>query len=412
MPRRPRARGTKVTRALAAAAAAVLLVGALRSAHAAGQYDPGASDTEIRIGQTKPYSGPASAYGAAGKVQAGYFEMINAAGGVKGRKIKLISLDDAFSPPLTVEQTRKLVEQEQVLAVFNSNGTAANSAVHKYLNARKVPQLFVSTGASKFTDPQHFPWTIGWLPTYYNEARLYARYVLQTRPQAKIAVLFQNDDFGKDYVKGLHDELGDKAKQMIVAESSFELSDATVDSQIAALRASGADTFFDIGTAKFSAQAIRRAYDIGWKPLQFLALVGSSVGQVMVPAGPEKGAGAITVGFVKDPTDPQWRDDPAMNEWRAFMKRYYPDGDLQDWYNVYAYAVAQTLVRVLEQCGDELTRARVMHEAANLHDFTLPLLLPGIRINTSPTDYRVIRQVQLQRFDGRQWIRFGRLLGD
>jgi len=393
-------------------AVGLAIAAALGSARAEKKYDPGASDTEIRIGQTKPYSGPASAYGAGGRVQIGYFEKLNAEGGINGRKIKLISLDDGFSPPRTVEQTRKLVEQDEVLVVFNSNGTAANSAVQKYLNAKKVPQLFVSTGASKFADPKSFPWTIGWLPTYYREARAYAQYVVRTRPNAKIAVLYQNDDFGKDYLNGLHDELGDKAKRMIVAESSFELTDPTVDSQVVSLGASGADVFFNIGTPKFSALAIRKAYDIGWKPLQFLAMPGSSVGQVMIPAGTEKGVGAITVGFVKDPTDPQWNNDPAMKEWRAFMRKYYPEGDLNDWYNVYAYAAAQTLVQVLKQCGDELTRENVMAQATNLRNFELPLLLPGIRINTSPTDYHVIRQVQLQRFDGRQWVRFGDVIGN
>ena len=393
-------------------AAGLALAATLGPARAEKRYDPGASDTEIRIGQTKPYSGPASAYGAGGRVQIGYFEKLNAEGGINGRKIKLISLDDGFSPPRTVEQTRKLVEQDEVLVVFNSNGTAANSAVQKYLNAKKVPQLFVSTGASKFADPKSFPWTIGWLPTYYKEARAYAQYVVRTRPNAKIAVLYQNDDFGKDYLNGLRDELGDKAKRMIVAESSFELSDPTVDSQVVSLRASGADVFFNIGTPKFSALAIRKAYDIGWKPLQFLAMPGSSVGQVMIPAGTEKGVGAITVGFVKDPTDPQWDNDPAMKEWRAFMRKYYPDGDLNDWYNVYAYAAAQTLVQVLKQCGDELTRENVMAQATNLKNLELPLLLPGIRINTTPTDYHVIRQVQLQRFDGRQWVRFGEVIGN
>ena len=345
-------------------------------------------------------------------MQLGFFEKLNAEGGINGRKVKLISLDDAFTPPKTVEQTRKLVEQDEVLLVFNSNGTAANSAVQKYLNAKKVPQLFVSTGASKFTDPKTFRWTMGWLPTYYNEAKAYARYILQNRPNAKIAVLYQNDDFGKDYLNGLYDELGDKRKQLIVAESSFELTDPTVDSQMVTLKASGADTFFNISTAKFAAQAIRKAYDIGWKPLQFVAMPGSSVGQVMVPAGLEKGVGVITVGFMKDPTDPQWNNDPAMKEWRAFMKRYYPDGDLMDWYNVYAYAAAQTLVQVLKQCGDDLTRENVMTQAANLKNLELPLLLPGIRIDTSPMDYRVIRQVQLQRFDGKEWVRFGEVIGN
>jgi branched-chain amino acid transport system substrate-binding protein len=390
----------------------VAFAAALTPAFAEKKYDPGASDTEIKIGQTKPYSGPASAYSSAGKVQFGYFEMLNSEGGVNGRKIKLISLDDAFTPPKTVEQTRKLVEQEEVLLVFNSNGTAANSAVQKYLNARRVPQLFVSSGASKFSDPKNFPWTMGWLPTYYSEARAYARYILKHRPDSRIGVLYQNDDFGKDYLNGLHDELGNKAKSMIVAEVSFELSDPTVDSQMVSLKVSGADTFFNIGTAKFAAQAIRKAYDIGWKPLQFVSIVGSSVGQVMVPAGLEKGVGVITMGFVKDPTDPQWDNDPAMREWRAFMKKYYPDGDLTDWYNVYAYAVAQTLVQVFKQCGNDLTRENVMKQAANLKNVELPLLLPGIRINTSPADYRVIRQVQLQRFDGKQWARFGELIAN
>lgn len=387
--------------------AAVLL-----PAFAQKKYDPGASDTEIKIGQTKPYSGPASAYSAGGKVHLGFFEKLNSDGGVNGRKIKLISLDDAFTPPKTVEQTRKLVEQEEVLLVFNSNGTAANSAVQKYLNARKVPQLFVSSGASKFSDPKNFHWTMGWLPTYYGEARIYAHYILKHHPNAKIGVLYQNDDFGKDYLNGLHDELGSKARNMIVAEASFELSDPTVDSQMVSLKASGADIFINIATAKFAAQAIRKAYDIGWKPLQFVSIVGSSVGQVMVPAGLEKGVGVITMGFVKDPTDPQWDNDPAMRAWIAFMKKYYPDGDLTDWYNVYAYAAAQTLVQVFKQCADDLTRENVMKQAASLRNFELPLLLPGIRINTSPADYRVIRQAQLQRFDGKQWVRFGELIAN
>ncbi|MEO8009967.1 MAG: ABC transporter substrate-binding protein [Betaproteobacteria bacterium] len=387
--------------------AAVLL-----PAFAQKKYDPGASDTEIKIGQTKPYSGPASAYSAGGKVHLGFFEKLNSEGGINGRKIKLISLDDAFTPPKTVEQTRKLVEQEEVLLVFNSNGTAANSAVQKYLNARKVPQLFVSSGASKFSDPKNFRWTMGWLPTYYGEARIYAHYVLKHHPNAKIGVLYQNDDFGKDYLNGLHDELGSKARSMIVAEASFELTDPTVDSQMVSLKASGADTFINIATAKFAAQAIRKAYDIGWKPLQFVSIVGSSVGQVMVPAGLEKGVGVITMGFVKDPTDPQWDNDPAMRAWVAFMKKYYPDGDLTDWYNVYAYAAAQTLVQVFKQCADDLTRENVMKQAASLRNFELPLLLPGIRINTSSADYRVIRQAQLQRFDGKQWVRFGELIAN
>ncbi len=383
---------------------------AMSPAAAQKKYDPGASDTEIKIGQTKPYSGPASAYGAGGHVQLGFVRKLNAEGGINGRKLKLISLDDAFTPPRTVEQTRKLVEQEQVLLIFNSNGTAANSAVQKYLNAKKVPQLFVSSGASKFSDPKQFRWTMGWLPTYYSEARTYAHYILKHHPKAKIGVLYQNDDFGKDYLHGLHDELGAR-RSMIIAEASFELSDPTVDSQMVTLKASGADIFINVATAKFAAQAIRKAHDIGWKPLQFVSIVGSSVGQVMMPAGPEKGIGVITMGFVKDPTDPQWKNDPAMKAWVAFMKKYYPDGDLTDWYNVYAYVASETLVQVLKQCGDNLTRENVMKQAANLKNFELPLLLPGIRINTSPDDYHVIRQSQLQRFDGKQWVRFGELIG-
>jgi len=385
---------------------------ALSPAFAQKKYDPGASDTEIKIGQTKPYSGPASAYSAGGKVHLGFFEQLNAAGGINGRKVELISLDDAFSPPKTVEQTRKLVEQDEVLLVFNSNGTAANSAVQKYLNARKVPQLFVSSGASKFSDPKNFHWTMGWLPTYYGEARIYAHYILKHHPNARIGVLYQNDDFGKDYLNGLREGLGAQAGRMIISEQSFELSDPTVDSQLVSLKAAGADIFINIATAKFAAQAIRKAYDIGWKPLQFVSIVGSSVGQVMMPAGPEKGVGVITMGFVKDPTDPQWANDPAMKAWIAFMKKYYPDGDLTDWYNVYAYAAAQTLVQVLKQCGDDLTRANIMKQAASLKNLELPLLLPGIRINTSPDDYRVIRQAQLQRFDGKQWVRFGDLIAN
>jgi len=402
---RRRHRCARIGLALAVAAATAV-------ASAQKKYDPGATDTEIKIGQTKPYSGPASAYSSAGKVQLGLFEKINSEGGIHGRRIKLISLDDAFTPPKTVEQTRKLVEQEQVLIVFNSNGTAANSAVQKYLNAKGIPQLFVSSGASKFADPKNFRWTMGWLPSYYSEARAYAHYILHHRANAKIGVLYQNDDFGKDYLNGLHDGLGEQAKRLIVAEASYELSDPTVDSQIVSLKGSGADTFVNITTAKFAAQAIRKAYDIGWTPLQFVAVTGSSVGQVMVPAGVHRAVGAITVGFVKDPTDPQWDNDPAMREWRAFMTKYYPDGDQTDWYNVYAYAAAQTLVQVLKQCGDDLTHENVMRQAANLKDFELPLLLPGIRINTSPTDYRVIRQVQLQRFDGKKWVRFGEVIGN
>jgi branched-chain amino acid transport system substrate-binding protein len=375
-------------------------------------YGAGVSDTEIRIGQTKPYSGATSAYSAGGMVQIAFFRKLNEEGGIRGRRIKLISLDDAGSPPKTVEQTRKLVEQEEVLLVFNSNGTAPNSAVQKYLNARRVPQLFVSTGATKFGDPKNFPWTMGWLPNYQSEARAYAKYILQHHPDARIGVLYQNDDFGKDYLKGLRDGLGERAQKMIAAEVTYELTDPTVDSQIIALKGADANVFVDITTPKFAAQAIRKAYDIGWKPSHFIAVTGSSIGQVMIPAGVEKSVGLITIGFVKDPTDSQWDDDPGMRNWREFMKKYYPGGDLRDWYNVYAYAAALTLVEVLKRCGDDLTRENVMRQAANLKNLELPVLLPGIRINTSPTDYNPIKQVQLQRFDGKQWKRFGEVLGN
>jgi ABC-type branched-subunit amino acid transport system substrate-binding protein len=392
---------------------AALLSATLASPAALAQkkYDPGASDTEIKIGNTNPYSGPASAYGTIGKTIAAYWKMVNEQGGVNGRKINFISYDDAYSPPKTVEMARKLVEQDQVLFLFQTLGTPSNTAIHKYMNAQKVPQSFVATGATKWNDPRNFPWTMGWQPNYQTEAKIYAQYVLKNKPNAKIAVLYQNDDYGKDYLKGFRDGLGDKAKTMIVKEVSYETSDPTVDSQIIQLQASGADTFFNITTPKFAAQAIRKAYDIGWKPLHLLNNVSSSVGSVLKPAGLDKSVGILTTVYGKDPTDPAWDKDAGMNKWRAFMKKYYPEGSLIDGSNVYGYGVAQTLHQVLKQAGDNLTRENIMKQAASLKDFETDTALPGIKINTTPTDFAPIQQMQLAKFDGKTWVRFGEIMG-
>jgi branched-chain amino acid transport system substrate-binding protein len=374
------------------------------------KYGPGATDSEIKIGQTMPYSGPASAYGTIGKSQTAYFKMINDQGGINGRKINLISLDDGYNPARTVEQVRKLVEEEQVLFTFQTLGTPPNSAIHKYMNARQVPQLFVATGATKWGDPQHFPWTMGWQPTYQHESNIYAKYLLQTKPDAKVGILYQNDDYGKDYLKGFKDGLGDKAANMIVAEVSYEVTDPSVDTQIVTLQASGANVFFNITTPKFAAQAIRKAYDIGWRPLHLLNVVSTSVAAVLQPAGLDKAVGLVSIAYFKDPTDPAWKDDKATKDYFAFMKKYYPDGNVNDSLNIFGVSVAQTLVQVLKQCGDDLTRENVMRQAASLKDLEIPTLLPGIRINTSPTDFYPIEQVQLIRFDGKTWVRFGELL--
>jgi branched-chain amino acid transport system substrate-binding protein len=388
------------------------IVGSLQSgvALAEKKYGPGVTDTEIKIGQTMPYSGPASAYGTIGKSDLAYIKMINDQGGINGRKVNLISLDDGYSPPRTVEQIRKLVEEEEVLFTFHTLGTPPNTAIHKYMNAKKVPQLFVSTGATKWGDPQHFPWTMGWQPPYQFESHIYAKYLLQNKPNAKIGILYQNDDYGKDYLKGFKDGLGDKAAKMIVAEATYEVTDPSVDSQIVTLQGSGADVFFNITTPKFASQSIRKTYDIGWRPLHFLNVVSNSVASVLQPAGLDKSVGLISIFYLKDPTDPAWKDDKAKKDYVAFMKRYYPDGNPDDTLNVFGYTAAQTLVQVLKQCGDDLTRENVMREAANLKDLELPMLLPGIRINTSPTDFYPIEQVQLMRFDGKTWVRFGELL--
>jgi branched-chain amino acid transport system substrate-binding protein len=393
----------------------VLLVGMLAAsfafpAVAQKKYDPGASDAEIKIGNTNPYSGPASAYGTIGKTIAAYFKMVNEQGGINGRKVSFISYDDGYSPPKTVEMARKLVEQDQVLFLFQTLGTPPNTAIHKYMNMRKVPQLHVATGATKWNDPKSFPWTMGWQPNYQDEAKIYAQHLLKQRPNAKIGILYQNDDYGKDYLKGIKDGLGAKAKSMIVAEVSYEVADPTVDSQIVQLQASGADVFFNITTPKFAAQAIRKAYDIGWKPLHFLNNVSTQVGSVLKPAGLEKSVGLISTAYIKDPTDTQWANDPAIKKWEAFMKKYYPEGSLIDNSNVYGYTVAATLHQVLKQCGDNLTRENVMRQAASMKGFKIDTLLPGVTISTGGQDFAPIQSVQLMRFNGTQWERFGEVL--
>jgi branched-chain amino acid transport system substrate-binding protein len=379
----------------------------LGGAAAGADYGPGVTDTEIKIGNTNPYSGPASAYGAIGRALSAYFAKINDEGGINGRKINFISLDDGYSPPRTVEQIRKLVEQDQVLLIFQSLGTPTNTAVHQYLNAKKVPQLFVATGATKWGQPKKFPWTIGWQPNYQSEARIYAKYILDHKPEGKISIFYQNDDYGKDYLTGFKAGLGDQAAKMIVAEQSYEVTDPTVDSQIISLKNSGADIFFDITTPKFAAQAIRKAADIGWKPLHFLNNVSNSVGSVLTPAGLDKSVGLITSLYQKDPTDPQWQDSPEYLEWVAWMDKYNPAGAKTDQFNVYGYNAAMTLVQLLKQCGDDLSRANVMRQAANLKNLELPMLLPGVVINTSPTDFYPIESMQLAKFDGEKWVLFG-----
>jgi ABC-type branched-subunit amino acid transport system substrate-binding protein len=394
-------------RSLTSFFAATAIFGMIGGAQAAGQYDPGASDTSIKIGNTNPYSGPASAYGAIGRAIGAYFDKINDEGGVNGRKLEFITLDDGYSPPRTVEQIRKLVEQEQVLLVFQSLGTPTNTAIHQYMNAKKVPHLFVATGATKWGQPDKFPWTMGWQPNYQSEAKVYARYVLDNHPDARIGVLYQNDDYGKDYLEGFKAGLGDQADTMIVEELSYEVTDPTVDSQIISLKSSGADVFFNITTPKFAAQAIRKAGDIGWQPLHLLNNVSNSVGSVLTPAGLDKSVGLITSLYQKDPTDPQWQGTPDYDAWSAWMDKYNPDADKADQFNVYGYNAGMTLVHVLEQCGDDLTRANVMAQAANLQDLELPMLLPGVTISTAPDDFFPIESMMLAKFDGEKWVLFG-----
>jgi branched-chain amino acid transport system substrate-binding protein len=394
----------------AAAAALALLAATSQPSFAQKKYDPGASDTEIKIGNIMPYSGPASAYGVIGKTEEAYFKKINAEGGINGRKINFISYDDAYSPPKTVEQARKLVESDEVLLVFNPLGTPPNSAIQKYLNTKKVPQLLVATGATKWNDPKNFPWTMGWQPNYQSESQIYAKYILKNKPNAKIAVLYQNDDYGKDYVKGLKDGLGAKAASMIVVEESYEVSQPTIDSSIVKFKAADADVFFNVTTPKFAAQAIKKMAEVGWKPMHFLNNVSASVGTVMKPAGFENSQGIISSNYMKDPTDAQWKNDPGMKAWNEFLDKYYPEANRADGGVVYGYNVAQALVQILKQCGDNLTRENVMKQAASLKDFVPGGVLPGVKANTSPTDFAPISQLQLMRFKGETWELFGEIL--
>jgi branched-chain amino acid transport system substrate-binding protein len=392
--------------------AGVLAVAVANAASAQKKYDPGATDSEIKIGNIMPYSGPLSAYALIGRTQDAFFRKLNAEGGINGRKINFVSYDDSFSPAKTVEQARKLVESDEVLLIFQSLGTPTNNAIQKYLNDKKVPQLFVATGATKFGDPKAFPWTMGWQPTYQTEGRIYAKYILQNLPQGKIGILYQNDDSGRDYLKGLKDGLGAEATgRMIVGEIPYEPTDPTVERQIVTLKTLGADILFIEASPKFAAQAIRKTAEIGWKPVEFLASISNSVGSVLKPAGFENAKGILSSNYLKDPTDPAWKDDPAIKEWAAFMDKYFPDGDKTSTFSVYGYLTAQTMVQVLRQCGNELTRENVMRQAANLKNLELGLLLPGIKINTSPTDYFPVEQMQMSRFDGDHNELFGAPIG-
>ncbi len=382
---------------------------AANAASVRAENAPGVTGTEIKIGQTMPYSGPASAYGAIGKAELAYFKMINEMGGVNGRKINLISLDDAYSPPKTVEQVRRLVEQEQVAFLFNTLGTPCNLAIRQYCNDNKIPQLFVASGAAAFSDPKHFPWTMGYQPNYQTEAKIFAKHILETKPDAKIGVLYQNDGFGKDYLIGLKDGLGADHAAMMIKEVSYETSEPTVDSQIVTLQGSGADLFLIAATPKFAAQAIRKAFDIGWTPARYLTDVSQSIASVMKPAGPEKSKGVITAVYGKDPTDARWKDDPGFKQYAAFIAKYMSPNDLIDINAAYGFGAAATMVQVLKQCGDDLSRDNVMKEAANLKDFELPTLLPGVKINTSPDNYSPIRQEALAKFNGESWEQFGGL---
>jgi ABC-type branched-subunit amino acid transport system substrate-binding protein len=393
-------------------AVAAMTFGGFTALQAEPKYGPGASDTEIKLGQTMPYSGPASAYGTIGKAEAAYFQMINDQGGINGRKINFISYDDGYSPPKTVEQVRKLVESDEVLATFQTLGTASNTAIQKYMNSKKVPMLFVATGAAKFTDPKNFPWTIGYNPNYVTEAHVYAQYILREHPSAKIAIVSQNDDLGRDYVKGLKEGLGAKAGSMIVAEATYEVTDPTIDSQILKLKSSGADVLYDITTPKFAAQTIRKVGELGWTPLHILNINSISVSEVLKPAGLDFSKGLITVNYGKDPADPAWKDDPGMKAYFAFMDKYYPTGVKDSVFNTYGYGTAELMAHVLRQCGDDLTRENLMKQATNIKEFVGTLGLPGMSATTTPDDYRVIKQFQMQRFDGTRWVLFGPILSD
>jgi branched-chain amino acid transport system substrate-binding protein len=393
---------------LAAFSAALAMLAATSSgAFAQKKYDIGATDTEIKIGNIEAYSGPASAYGVIGKTEQAYFNKVNAEGGINGRKINFISYDDGYSPPKTVEQARKLVESDEVLFIFNPLGTPPNSAIQKYMNMKKVPQLFVATGATKWNDPKEFPWTMGWQPNYQSESRIYAKYILKNKPDAKIAVLYQNDDYGKDYLKGLKDGLGAKAASMIIAEESYETTEPTIDSHIVKLKASGADVFFDVATPKFAAQAIKKVAEVEWKPLHFLNNVSASIGSVIVPAGMDNAQGIISSAYLKDTSDPQWKDDAGMKAFDEFLTKYFPEGNRIDASVMYGYTAAQGLVYVLKNCGDDLTRANIMKQAASINGLELGGLLPGIKVQTSATDFAPISQLQLEKFEGKKWELFG-----
>jgi branched-chain amino acid transport system substrate-binding protein len=392
-----------------AALATAVIVFTSGTALAQKKYDTGADDSEIKIGNIMPYSGPASAYGVIGKTEEAYFNKINNEGGINGRKIKFVSYDDGYSPPKAVEQVRKLVESDEVLVVFNPLGTPSNTAIQKYLNSKKIPQLFVATGATKWNDPKDFPWTMGWQPSYQSEAHIYAKYLMKEKPDAKIAVLFQNDDFGKDYLKGLKDALGPKTS-MIIAEESYETSEPSIDGHIVKLKATGADVFLSITTPKFAAQAIKKLAELDWHPMHIVSNVSSSVGGVIKPAGFENSQGILSANYAKDGSDPQWDNDPGMKKFVEFLAKYYPDGNKLDGSVVYGYGAAQTMVKVLQMCGDDLTRANVMKQAASLKDFAPDTLLPGITINTSPTDFAPIEQLQMMRFKGEKWDLFGAII--
>jgi ABC-type branched-subunit amino acid transport system substrate-binding protein len=395
-------------RQFALTALCISLIGFALPAAAQKKYDPGASDTEIKIGQTMPYSGPASAYGTIGKVQAAYFKQLNEQGGVNGRKINFISLDDGYSPPKTVEMIRRLVEQDEVLLTLGTLGTPSNTAIHKYMNTKKVPHMFLATGASKWNDPKNNPWTIGFNPNYHSEGKLYAQHILANKPNAKIAVLMQNDDYGKDYFNGFKEGLGAKAASMIVAQATYEVTDPTIDSQIVTLKGSGADTFFNITTPKFAAQAIRKVSDVGWKPTHYLNQVSASVGSVLKPAGLDVSVGLISMNYIKEGADSRWDNDPTMKDFKALIKKYAPEVSPDDGNATYGYAVAQMMVQVLKQAGDNLTRENVMKQAASIKDFQVPMALPGVLASTSPTDFALFQTMQLVKFDGKTWVDFGK----
>jgi ABC-type branched-subunit amino acid transport system substrate-binding protein len=394
------------------AGTAVAIALSASPASAQKKYDTGATDTEIKIGQTVPFSGPASAYASIGKTQAAYLKMINEQGGINGRKLNLIQYDDAYSPPKAVEQVRKLVEGDEVLFTFQIIGTPSNAAVQKYLNTKKVPQLLAATGATRFSDPQNAPWTIGFNPNYQSEARIYAKYILKNHPDAKIGILYQNDDLGRDYVTGLKTGLGEKAATMIVGETSYELSDPTVDSQIVKLKSLGADLLYDASTPKFAAQAIKKVADLGWKPVHILDINASPVSATLKPAGLDISKGIISTNYGKDPGDPQWKDDAGVKAYFAFMDKYYPEGDKLNTVNSYGYSTAELLVHILRQCGDDLTRENVMRQATSLKNYVGSLALPGMAANTSPTDYRINKQMQMMKFNGEQWELFGPIIED